>query len=163
MQHKRLALSSLLTACVLIIEILVIYSGEMAVGLTVISAIPIYIIAYMDAKYALLSYFCVAILLFILSPHQFLFFICTNGIIGLSLGICSAKLKGRASIIIICSTILLLGIFTVAILLGFFHLVFNYLYIIPILMIFCLVYTILCSWVFSKINKILMKATGMNL
>lgn len=62
--------------------------SEALVLVTIFSALPIYIIAKISPKVGVAGYVTAAILIMFLSVHESLFFLCTNGMVGLSLGIC---------------------------------------------------------------------------
>lgn len=67
--------------------------SEIFVFFTIFSAVPIYIVSRINPKAGVLSYFVASVLIMTLSTHEGLFFLFTNGIVGVSLGICSYYTK----------------------------------------------------------------------
>lgn len=80
--------------------------SEIFVLLTLFSAVPIYIVSRINPKAGALSYFVASLLVMLISTHEGIFFLCTNGIVGLSLGTCSYYTKKRILIWFISSLIL---------------------------------------------------------
>jgi hypothetical protein len=80
--------------------------SEMFVFMTVFSALPIYIIARISPKAGLLSYIVADFLVLLLSVHEGLLFLFTNGIVGLSLGIGGYFIQ-RKSMVILSSCMVL--------------------------------------------------------
>lgn len=80
--------------------------SEIFVLLTLFSAVPIYIVSRINPKAGVLSYFVASLLVMLISTHEGIFFLCTNGIVGLSLGTCSYYTKKKILIWFISSLIL---------------------------------------------------------
>lgn len=96
MNTKTVSIGSLFAAISAIFQLTPIFLSEMLVFLTIFSALPIYIISRINPKAGILSYFAASMLVMLLSIHEALFFLCTNGIVGISLGICSHYTKLKA-------------------------------------------------------------------
>lgn len=89
MKTKTIAIASLLAAMAALFQLMPVFFSEVFLFLTIFGAIPIYIISRIDPKAGILSYFVAGMIVMGLSIHEGLFFLCTNGIVGLSLGICN--------------------------------------------------------------------------
>lgn len=149
MKSTELVLSGLLAAVVMVIEITAAYIGESMTAITVLSAVPIYIISRINIKYGILSYFCVGLLLLIINPHQMAFFICTNGIIGFSLGIC--KQRKPVFTVAVCSSILFIGINAALFLIGSSFVLYKKYYLLISCALFCVIYITFCNMCLTKI------------
>lgn len=93
---KTVLIGALLAAIAAIFQLIPVLFSEIFVFLTIFSAVPIYIVSRINPKAGVLSYFVASMLVMLLSIHEGLFFLCTNGIIGISLGICSYYTKKKA-------------------------------------------------------------------
>src|SRR5689334_8530576 len=80
--------------------------SEALVIMTILSAIPIYIICRLDPKLGLLGFVGAAFLIMLFSIHESMMFLFTNGVIGLSHGLCSYFIRKSLVIIIVTSLIL---------------------------------------------------------
>lgn len=89
MKTKTIVIGSLFAAIAALFQLMPVFLSEAFLFLTIFSAIPIYIVSKMDPKAGIISYFVASIIVMTLSIHEGLFFLCTNGIVGLSLGIYS--------------------------------------------------------------------------
>jgi hypothetical protein len=90
---KTVVMGALFAAIAAMFQLIPVFLSEVFVFLTIFSAVPIYIISRINPKAGVLSYFVASMLVMFLSIHEGLFFLCTNGIIGISLGICSYYTK----------------------------------------------------------------------
>lgn len=108
----------LLTAMVMAVEFLAATTGEALVALTTVSALPLYLIGRENVQTAVMSYFCIGFMLIQVNPHQFLFFVATNGLLGLALGICDKKIKYGPVCVIISSLALFGGTMAVTYAIG---------------------------------------------
>lgn len=106
MKARIIVISSLFAATAALFQLTPIFFSEFFIFLTIFSAIPIYIVSRIDSKAGILSYFVASMIVMTLSVHEGLFFLCTNGIIGLSLGICSNYTKKKAIIWLFSSIML---------------------------------------------------------
>lgn len=80
--------------------------SEVFVFLTIFSAVPIYIVSRINPKAGVLSYFVASMTIMLLSVHEGLFFLFTNGIVGISLGICNHFTKMKSIILFLSSSVL---------------------------------------------------------
>ena len=103
---KLLALSGLLTGMTVLFQVIPVLLTEVFVIFTILSALPLYIIARLDPRMGIASYIVAPILIMLLSTHEALFFICTNGPIGLFLGIWQYYQKSKVFTIIITGLVL---------------------------------------------------------
>jgi hypothetical protein len=71
-----------------------------------LSAIPIYIASRINPAAGIMSYLVAAILISFVSTHEAVFFLCTNGAVGVSLGSCRYFKLKLPFVIIISSCIL---------------------------------------------------------
>lgn len=106
MKTKILVIASLLSAIAALFQLIPVIFSEAFLLLTVFSAIPIYIVSRINYKAGILSYFAASLIIMTLSVHESLFFLCTNGIVGLSLGIFSGFFNKRFIICLFSSLIL---------------------------------------------------------
>ena len=80
--------------------------------LTIFSALPQYIISRISPKTGILTYFTAFILIMLFSIHEAIFFVFTNGIVGLSLGSLQHIYGKKIIVPSISSSILSLALFT---------------------------------------------------
>ena len=160
MKTSKLTVCSLMTALVITLETSVALSGEAFVLLTILSTIPIYISVRISILYGITGYLCTALLLFFVSPHQALFFVCTNGLLGASLGVCRKKGLSSAPACSIGATLLLIGLIVVSVFLGIFKSILSNWLLITASIIFCIAYTLLCNWILEKIYRKYMTIRG---
>ncbi|MEW8995565.1 hypothetical protein [Clostridium sp.] len=106
MNTKTIVIGALLAVMAALFQLIPILLSEAFIFLTIFSAVPIYIVSRINPKAGILSYFVASMIIMILSVHEGLFFLCTNGIVGISLGICSFYTKGKAITWAISSLIL---------------------------------------------------------
>ncbi len=137
----------LLTAMVLAIELLAITTGEVLVALTVLSTLPLYLLARKNIVFTVLSYVSIGLILGAINPHQCLFFAATNGLLGLVLGVCDQKRKHRMVSVFLSSLSLFFGTVAVAFVIG---LLLEW-WMIAVLLPFCVVYTGLYRTVALKV------------
>lgn len=120
MSVKKFTHASILTAIIVVIEILAATMGEALVVLTILSSLPIYIICRSSIALGIASYINVGLILLLINPHQLLFFIFTNGLLGISLGFFDKKIKLSIISILASSLMLCIGIITMINLIGIF-------------------------------------------
>ncbi len=85
---KIIVIGALMAAIAAIFQSIPAYLSEVFALLTAFSAIPIYTAARTNPVAGVLSYFTATILILFVSTHEALFFLFTNGIVGVSLGVC---------------------------------------------------------------------------
>ena len=88
MKTKTLVVGALLAVMAAFFQVMPVLFSEAFIIITIFSAVPIYIVSRINPKAGALSYFVAAMLVMLISTHEGLFFLCTNGIIGVSLGTC---------------------------------------------------------------------------
>lgn len=103
---KTVVVGALLAVIAALFQVIPVFLSELFVILTILSAVPIYIVSRLSPKIGLLSYFTASMLIMLISTHEGIFFLCTNGIIGISLGICSYYTKKKTITWLISSVIL---------------------------------------------------------
>lgn len=158
---KTIVLGSFLACLAALFQILPIFLSEVFVLLTMFSTIPIYIICRINPKIGVVATIASFLLVSLFSTHEALFFICTNGPVGASIGCChhfinSKKLTIFISSIIVSCTLSIMnfiigipifgaplpGKFTVQILIIFiFSFIYNF------------IYYYFSALIFNKINK----------
>lgn len=110
MRTKTIVIGSLLASIAALFQLMPVFYSEVFLFLTIFSAVPIYLVARISPKAGLLSYIVAAMLVMIFSMHEGLFFLFTNGIVGLSLGICSFYTEKRRFIWTLSSIILTIAL-----------------------------------------------------
>ena len=106
MKTKTIIVGAFLAGLAALFQLIPVITSEAFVLLTVLSALPIYIIARIDAKAGSMAYLVAAVIVTLFSLHEGLFFLCTNGVVGLSLGIFNHYLINKTTIYMIASFIL---------------------------------------------------------
>ncbi|AGK96990.1 hypothetical protein [Clostridium pasteurianum] len=95
---KTVVIGALFAAIAALFQLIPTFFSEIFVFFTIFSAVPIYIVSRINPKAGVLSYFVASMIVMLFSTHEGLFFLFTNGIIGISLGICSYYMKTKAII-----------------------------------------------------------------
>jgi len=103
MKTKTLVIGALLAVIAAFFQVMPVFFSEVFIFLTIFSAVPIYIVSRINPKAGVLSYFVAGMLVMLLSTHEGLFFLCTNGVIGVSLGVCRYYTKRKTIIYTISS------------------------------------------------------------
>ena len=106
MKTKTLVLGALLAVIASFFQLMPVLFSEVFIFGTIFSAVPIYIVSVINPKAGVLSYFVTAILVMLISTHEGLFFLLTNGVIGVSLGVFKYY-TNRKTIIFIGSSMVL--------------------------------------------------------
>ena len=88
MKTKTLVIGALLAVIAAFFQVMPVFFSEAFVFFTIFSAVPIYIVSRINPKAGVLSYFVAGILVMLISTHEALFFLFTNGVVGASLGVC---------------------------------------------------------------------------
>lgn len=92
---KLITTGGLLICLTVLFQIIPVILSELFVFATMVSALPIYIISRINPQTGVIAYSAAAVLIFSVSTHEALFFLCTNGPVGLSLGIFNHYTKKR--------------------------------------------------------------------
>lgn len=103
MKTRTIVIGALFATIAALFQLTPVFFSEFFIFLTIFSAIPIYIISRINPKAGVLSYFVASMIVMTFSVHEGLFFLCTNGIVGLSLGICSNHIQNKFIIWILSS------------------------------------------------------------
>lgn len=103
---KIIVLGALCAALAAIFQLIPFFLTEILIFLTIFSSLPIYIVSRINPKVGVLTYIVASFIIMILSIHEGLFFLCTNGIIGISLGICQHYKTIKSITWLICSIVL---------------------------------------------------------
>lgn len=161
MNTKTIVIGSLLAAIAAIFQLIPVFLTEGLVFLTILSAIPIYLISIINPKVGLLSYIITGILVMIFSIHEGLFFLCTNGVVGMSLGMSSYYTKKKLIIWAISSITLTISLSIMNYVIGIpvfgFKIPGGMPIQIVILFVFSLIYNIIYYYIISTINIIKVK------
>ncbi|HWT74425.1 MAG TPA: hypothetical protein VN258_06865 [Mobilitalea sp.] len=100
---RMMIIAALMAAIAAIFQLLPVLLSEFAVLLTIASALPIYCSSRIKPLAGILSYLVAAFLIMLFSTHEGLFFLCSNGMIGLSLGVCRYYKQKKLNILLISS------------------------------------------------------------
>jgi riboflavin transporter FmnP len=103
---KVIVIGALMAALAAVFQSLPVLLTEIFILLTILSAIPIYISSRINPLSGVLSYFVAATLIFMISTHEGLFFLCTNGVVGLSLGLCCYYRLKKPVLLLICAAVM---------------------------------------------------------
>lgn len=95
MNTKTIVIGALFAVIAALFQLIPTLFSETFVLLTIFSAVPIYIVSRINPEAGLLSYFVATMIVMILSVHEGLFFLCTNGMVGISLGICNYYTRSK--------------------------------------------------------------------
>jgi len=150
MKLRYFTLACILTSITIIIEAVAAASGEALVFLTVLSALPIYLVSRTYPVYGMISYFCVCILLLTLNPHQMLFFALANGLLGFFLGLFENKKISPVISNLMCGILLCGGVCLSLFLIGSSAVLLSNWYLIALISLFCFIYTIVTHWLLAK-------------
>ena len=103
METKTIVIGALFAVITALFQVIPVLFSEVFIFLTIFSAVPIFIVSRINPKTGFLSYIVASILVMLISTHEGLFFLCTNGVIGLSLGVCGYYTNRKTIIYIISS------------------------------------------------------------
>ena len=85
---KTIVIGAFLICLAVLFQLVPVFLSEAFVLVTIFSGIPIYIIAKLKVKIGVAAYIVSGIIIMFVSIHEGIFFLCSNGAIGLSLGMC---------------------------------------------------------------------------
>ncbi|WP_315115105.1 hypothetical protein [uncultured Clostridium sp.] len=100
---KRIIIGAFLICLSVIFQLTPVLFSEIFVFLTVLSGFPMYVISKISPKVGVMAYAISALVILCLSVHESIFFLCTNGIVGLSLGATSYYTNKKLPIVVIAS------------------------------------------------------------
>jgi len=105
-----MAFGGLMACLAALLQLTPVLLTEMFVLITMLSALPIYLISRIHPKLGLMASLAAFFIISIISVHEGLFFLLTNGPVGCSLGFGSHYFKKKINIIIFSSFILAVGL-----------------------------------------------------
>lgn len=158
---RNIAQGGLLICLAALLQLLPASFGEVFVIITIFSAIPIYILSRLNPKAGLIGYIIAAILIFLFNAHEGLFFLFTNGVVGVSLGAFNHRLKSKMLISLFSGVFLTLSLLLVNFIIGIPVLGVNLpgklLVQVCILLffslIYCFIYLFLASFVYEYLKR----------
>lgn len=156
---KLIVLGAFFTSLAVVFQLIPVLFSEAFVLMTMLSALPIYIIAKMDPKIGVAGYIAAAILISLFSVHEGLFFLCTNGVVGLALGGTHHYTNKKIIILSVSTALLTLALSLMTFIIGIpaFGFVINtsiFMHI-CLLLLFSLVYSIFYFYIAIAIVKII--------
>jgi phage shock protein PspC (stress-responsive transcriptional regulator) len=105
---KFLAIGGLCVCLAVLFQIIPVIFSELFVLTTMLSALPIYIISRINPKLGIVALIGAGIIIMSISTHKGLFFLCTNGPVGISLGTADYYFNKKALISLLSGVILTL-------------------------------------------------------
>lgn len=151
----------LLVCFSVVLQLLPSILGEIFIIATILSALPIFILARINPKVGFIGFIVSTLLILIFNVHEGIFFLATNGLIGYSLGACSYYIKNKWLISLLSGVILLLGLSIINYIIGipvfgidipgnftieiFSMFLFSYFY--------CYIYLLFAKNLFNQLNK----------
>jgi len=106
MKTKTLVIGALFAVITAFFQAMPVLFTEVFIFLTIFSAVPIYIVSRINPRAGVLSYFVAGLLVMLISTHEGLFFLFTNGVIGVSLGVCRYYTNRKTIIFTISALVL---------------------------------------------------------
>jgi hypothetical protein len=160
---RAIAFGGIMTCTAVLLQCLPVFLTEAFVILTMLSALPIYIVTRIDSKTGIAALIASFILISLFSTHEALFFIFTNGPIGVVLGTLSCFKKKKSVVVLEASLVMTFTISIMNFLIGIpifgTPIPGNLIIQIIILIMFSIVYSTLylyfCEIVFNKIRRLL--------
>lgn len=158
---KLIVLGAFLVCLSALFQLLPVVFSEVFVFATIFSGVPIYSIAKLKVKVGIAAYIGTAIIIMLVSLHEGMFFLCTNGVIGLSLGICHNRTNKKLIIHSISGIVLAFALcimnFIIAIPVFGFKLPVSHLIEMSIIMVFSFLYSIVYFFIIGLLVKLLNK------
>jgi hypothetical protein len=115
---KYITLGGLLIVIAVLFQLTPVFLTELFVPITMLSALPIYLITRLNPKYGAVALIATALVTSLVSVHEGMFFLFTNGPVGFSLGICSHYIKNLTAITLIASIILTISLSAMTFIIG---------------------------------------------
>ena len=115
---RGITLSGLLISTAVVMQLVPAFMSELFVVATILSSLPIFIISIINPKFGILSYLSAAILISIISIHEGMMFVFTNGLIGAVLGISGFYLKDHFRPIIVSGLFMFTSLVTLNYVIG---------------------------------------------
>jgi riboflavin transporter FmnP len=107
---KLLTLGGLFSAFAAVLQLFPVFLTEAFIWISMLSAIPVYLIARKNPGMGVCCFITAAVITFMMSIHQFIFFVCTSGLVGLTLGILRFRFKNITCIVLLSSLFLTIAI-----------------------------------------------------
>jgi len=158
---KLIVLSAFLVCLSALFQLLPVAFSEVFVLATIFSGVPIYIVAKLNVKLGIAAFVVSAVLIIFVSVHEGLFFLCTNGAIGLSLGICHNRTNKKLIIYFISAMVLAAALcimnFIIGIPIFLIKLPISIFIEIGIILVFSFIYNIFYFFIVRLLVKLLNK------
>lgn len=103
MNTKDLAIGAMFAALAAAFQVVPAFFSEAFVFITMLSALPMYVISRKKPSIGLMSFFAATIVILLFSPHEGMFFVFTNGSIGLILGTSTYYFKAKFPVVFACT------------------------------------------------------------
>ncbi len=103
---KPLAYAGILVLLAVLLQLVPVILTEAFILVTMLSALPIYILARTNINYGILGFLTAVILISLFNTHEGVIFLLANGPVGLGLGICSHYVKKDTNTAVIIGSIL---------------------------------------------------------
>lgn len=103
---RTIMIGALFAAIAALFQLVPVLFSELFLFFTVFSVVPIYIVSRISPKAGIASYLAASTIIIFLSIHEGLFFLCINGIVGMSLGICGHYTRKKIIIWTLSSIVL---------------------------------------------------------
>ena len=158
---KQLALGGILTGLAVLLQSIPCLFSEVFTPVTILSTLPIYIISRIKPRTGLAAYIASALLIALISIHEGVFFLCTNGLLGFTLGISLSKTNKKNVAICIASSVLTISLAFITFILGISVFGFKTLTgIFPqmaVLLMFSIIYTALMAYLMENLYAFISK------
>lgn len=105
---RSLVLGAVLLVLAIVFQLLPVFLSEAFIFLTVLSTIPVFIMAHTVPRMGITAYIAAGIAVSLFSIHEGIMFLCTNGLVGLLLGLSRYYLSNRLVCCILASIVLAL-------------------------------------------------------
>lgn len=162
MYKTRLLVLGALMACIsALFQLAPAFLSEAFIMLTIFSAIPIYLVSRMNPKIGIITGIITFILIGFFSMHEALFFIFTNGTVGVSLG-CFTHFTSKKAVFLPLSALVstaALSMLNYVIGIPIFGVPIPGTFIVQILillafaLVYCLIFTLFCEYVYRKLGR----------
>ena len=163
---KQLALAGIFTGLAVLFQVIPCFFSELFIPVTIISTLPIYLISRIKPQIGMASYMAAALLISLISIHEGVFFLCTNGLLGFTLGMSLSKTKKKYVAICIASSALTLSLVFITFILGISVFGFKTLTgILPqmfVLLLFSSIYTALLAYLMENLFAFIVKKCFIN-
>lgn len=103
---RLLVIGGILAGIAVFFQTAPVFLTELFLPITVLSTFPVYFTSRINPRAGFCTFISAAFVIFLISPHEGFFFICTNGMLGLVLGICRYYTNRKLIITIITSLVL---------------------------------------------------------